>query len=160
MLCSGCKDKVDNLYKLQYELREVKNKIVNTLWKSHKSEKNKNENESVNVSDKASVKKAKNKARENIQCETDEDIKDQVEDEPEDDVYIIESLREKKGNQFLVKWENYPEDKNTWEPRASIPDDILKVCIINKISKLFNFIPSFMKRICQGLVSLLLHRLW
>ena len=134
MLCSGCKDKVDNLYKLQYELREVKNKIVNTLWKSHKSEKNKNENESVNVSDKASVKKTKDKARENIQCDKVEDIKYQIEDEPEDDVYIIESLREKKGNQFLVKLENYPEDENTWEPRESIPDYILQVCVINKIS--------------------------
>ena len=126
---------------------------------SLKSEKNKKENESVNVSDKASVEKGKNKARDNIQCENVEDIKDQVEDEPEDDVYIIESLREKNGNQFLVKWENYPEDENTWEPRASIPDYILQVCVIIKISKLFTCILSFTKRICQGLVNLLLPRL-
>ena len=85
--------------------------------------KTKNGNE--NVSYKASVKKGKN---------TGEDIKDEVKDEPEDDVYIIESLREKKGNQFLVKWENYPEVENTWEPRASIPDYILQVCIIPQIS--------------------------
>jgi len=42
------------------------------------------------------------------------------------DVYIIESLREKKGNNFLVKWENYPEEENTWEPRTAIPGFILK----------------------------------
>merc|ERR1712083_397660 len=42
------------------------------------------------------------------------------------DVFIIESLREKKGNNFLVKWENYPEEENTWEPRAAIPGFILK----------------------------------
>ena len=130
MLCSECKAKVDNLYKLQYELREVKNEIVNTMWKSHKSDKRKNENQSVNVSEKASVKKGKNKAIENIKCGKVEEIKDQVEDESEDDVYIIESLIEKKGNQFLVKWENYPEVENTWEPRASIPDYFLQVCII------------------------------
>ena len=135
-LCSVCKEKVDNLYKLQYELREVKNKIVSTLRKSHKSDKDKNESESLNVPDKVFVKKAKIKTTENLQCEKIE-IKDHVEDKPEDDVYIIESLREKKGKQFLVKWENYPEDDNTWEPRVSIPDYILQVCIINKISKLY-----------------------
>ena len=126
------------------------------MWKSQKSEKNKNENESVNVSDKASVKKGKNKA-----SETGDDIKDEVKDEPGDDVYIIESLREKKGNQFLVKWENYSEDENTWEPRSSIPDNILQVCINNKIFiNIATVLLSFMKMTFQGLVNLLLPRLW
>ena len=44
-------------------------------------------------------------------------------------VYNIESLKEKKGNNFLVKWENYPEEENTWEPRTSIPSFILKVFV-------------------------------
>ena len=150
MLCSRCKDKVDNLYKLQYELREVKNEIVNIFWKSQKT---KNENE--NVSDKASVKKGKNKA-----SETGDDIKDEVKDESGDDVYIIESLREKKGNQFLVKWENYSEDENTWEPRSSIPDNILQVCTKNKIFiNIATVLLSFMKMTFQGLVNLLLPRL-
>ena len=30
-----------------------------------------------------------------------------------DDVYNIESLVEKKGSIYLVKWENYPEDQHT-----------------------------------------------
>ena len=29
------------------------------------------------------------------------------------DVYTIESLVEKKGSNYLVKWENYPENQNT-----------------------------------------------
>ena len=49
---------------------------------------------------------------------------------PKEDVYIIESLREKKDSNFLVKWENYPEEENTWEPRGEIPGFILKVFII------------------------------
>ena len=52
-----------------------------------------------------------------------------VQEDPEDDVYIIESLKEKKGNSFLVKWENYSEEENTWEPRTSIPGFVLKVDI-------------------------------
>jgi len=43
-----------------------------------------------------------------------------------DEVYIIECLREKKGNKYLVKWENYPEKDKTWEPKATIPPLILK----------------------------------
>ena len=45
----------------------------------------------------------------------------------EEDVYNIEALMEKKGSKYLVKWENFPEDQNTWEPKSSIPALILKV---------------------------------
>jgi len=44
----------------------------------------------------------------------------------EEEVYNIEALMEKKGSKFLVKWENYPEDQNTWEPQCLIPDLIIK----------------------------------
>ena len=45
----------------------------------------------------------------------------------QEDVYNIESLIKKKGSKYLVKWENYQEEFNTWEPKASIPEFILKV---------------------------------
>ena len=45
----------------------------------------------------------------------------------EEDVYNVEALMEKKGSKYLVKWENFPEDQNTWEPKSSIPALILKV---------------------------------
>ena len=35
--------------------------------------------------------------------------------------YIIESLVERKGDKYLVKWERYPPEQSTWEPRANIP---------------------------------------
>ena len=43
------------------------------------------------------------------------------------DVYIIESLIKKKGSKYFVKWENYSDELNTWEPAASIPHFIVKV---------------------------------
>ena len=46
-----------------------------------------------------------------------------------EDVYIIESLVKKKGSKYLVKWENYSDELNTWEPAASIPQFIVKVNI-------------------------------
>ena len=68
----------------------------------------------------------------------------------EDDVYNIEALIEKKESNYLVKWENYPEDQNTWEPKSSIPHFIIKVekaiqsiCIYNVIQT-HNF--SIMKK--------------
>ena len=42
-------------------------------------------------------------------------------------VYTIESLVEQKGSTYLVKWENFPESQNTWEPSSVIPPSILKV---------------------------------
>ena len=43
------------------------------------------------------------------------------------DVYIIESLIKKKGSKYFVKWENYSDELNTWEPVASIPHFIVQV---------------------------------
>ena len=45
----------------------------------------------------------------------------------QEDVFNIEALIEKKGSKYLVKWENYTDDQNTWEPRSSIPPFIVKV---------------------------------
>jgi len=43
-----------------------------------------------------------------------------------EEVYIVEALLEKKGSKFLVKWENYSEDWNSWEPRSGLPSFIIK----------------------------------
>ena len=40
--------------------------------------------------------------------------------------FLIESLVWKKGNTFLVKWENFPSNQSTWEPRTNIPKRLLK----------------------------------
>ena len=47
--------------------------------------------------------------------------------EVEEETYNIESLVKKAGSKYLVRWENYSEEYNTWEPRKSIPKFILKV---------------------------------
>ena len=44
-----------------------------------------------------------------------------------DEIYIIEALLEKRGYKYLVKWENYPEPYNSWEPRFSLPKCIVEV---------------------------------
>ena len=48
-------------------------------------------------------------------------------EEPPEKIYIIESLLKKNGSKFLVKWENYPKDYNSWEPRSCIPPNIVQV---------------------------------
>lgn len=54
----------------------------------------------------------------------------------EEDIYTIESLVAKKGSKYLVKWENFPHDQNTWEPRSAIPPFIVKVSNVI-LTKLF-----------------------
>merc|ERR1712060_595471 len=73
--------------------------------------------------------KSKNKAPNDDEGEAKrkkQKVKVDEKNDAEDEVYNIESLKEKSGNKFLVKWENYPEEENTWEPRAAIPGFILK----------------------------------
>ena len=55
------------------------------------------------------------------------EVKDKPREEPPEKIYIIESLLKKNGSKFLVKWENYPKDYNSWEPRSCIPPNIVKV---------------------------------
>ena len=55
------------------------------------------------------------------------DLKFKVNKHSKTEVYIIEYLKEKKGNSFLVKWENRHETENSWEVRRKIPASVLQV---------------------------------
>ena len=57
----------------------------------------------------------------------------------DDEVYNVEALLEKRGYKYLVKWENYPEVYNSWEPRFALPEHIVKVHIYCIFIKRFNF---------------------
>merc|ERR1719233_880772 len=46
--------------------------------------------------------------------------------EEEEAVYNIEALIAKRDGEYLVKWENYPNSENTWEPGSCIPDTIIE----------------------------------
>merc|ERR1712130_874813 len=63
-------------------------------------------------------------------------------EQPEDEeVYNIEALIKKKGSKYLVKWEDYSTEHNTWEPKSSIPDFILQYYEMDP-SRLGNPAPS------------------
>ena len=47
--------------------------------------------------------------------------------EKPDMVYIVESLLEKEGSMYLVKWKSYTNWWNSWEPREGLPQFIVKV---------------------------------
>ena len=128
-LCFKCKPLLDDLFRLQHQLRIKKNEIVKTFKTSQNNscdnfQSNEEPIEDVNdateldldnssskttpiPSNKAVVKEKKSSARKK-------------------DVYNVETLLEKKGNKYLVKWEGYSDKDNTWEPASSIPKHILK----------------------------------
>ena len=62
----------------------------------------------------------------------------------EEDIYTIESLVAKKGSKYLVKWENFPHDQNTWEPRSAIPPFIVKVSDVILTKLFLNLVISYM----------------
>ena len=76
---------------------------------------------------------------------TTDDEKD-TDDEP---VYNIEAILAKAGSTYLVKWENYPDDQNTWEPRSSIPDLVVQVKNTQNNDIYYILYFSIMKRIFQ-----------
>ena len=52
----------------------------------------------------------------------------------EEDIYNIEALVDKKGSKYLVKWENFPHEQNTWEPKSAIPPFIIKVSLLQVLN--------------------------
>jgi len=136
LLCTSCTDLVGDLFRLQHELRGVKNDIVGTFKKAQKSEKKKEvktdtvaKSEPVTKTEtpsKPKVESAKIPEKEKTAKKKKPVQEEQKKEEPVEDIYLIESLKEKKGNKFLVKWENFPDEESTWEPKSSIPDYILQ----------------------------------
>ena len=41
--------------------------------------------------------------------------------------FTIHSLKRRKGDRYLIRWDGYSDEENTRELRASIPEYILKV---------------------------------
>ena len=41
--------------------------------------------------------------------------------------FEIHSIKKRKGERFLIKWEGYSDEENTWEHRSDIPQCVLKV---------------------------------
>jgi hypothetical protein len=140
LLCTECKALVKDVFELQQNLREKKNKIVSMFKKSQKScaingDSIENEN-SIENGDKS--EKTKNKVKRTS-------IKEKKAEEPEEEIFIIEFLKEKKGDQFLVKWEKYSTEWDSWEPSSSIPDHIVKVNIKTNYLKLEKIKRNFEK---------------
>ena len=50
--------------------------------------------------------------------------------------FEIHSIKRRKGDRFLIKWEGYSDEENTWEQRSSIPQYILKVKLMKYLMKL------------------------
>ena len=87
---------------------------IKTVEKTKKVEEATSSNGTKNVE--------KTKQKEVTKPKKVKDKKEEVED-----VYVIESLLKKNGSKYLVKWENYSKEHNTWEPKSSIPANIVQV---------------------------------
>ena len=178
MLCSYCKDLVRDMFRLQREIKTVRNVIVRTF----KNSENNDVDEELSDTDSkpntlvqeigrpirtktnglesieqehCSKKKKKGKIikrdkdcngrtkellnniiyaglRQNgesnkAETEVEKCNEEENDNVPDDEtVYNIEALIDMKDATYLVKWENYPDAENTWEPKYSIPDHILE----------------------------------
>ena len=156
-LCLVCKYLIQTLDRLQNEVIEVKQLIVNLLETESlemnneegtkicpstetQSEKKKIEETKPNCQIEKKKKppqkdkrtSADNKATQNRKTE-DRSKKDSSKVNKadsisaEDKVFYVEALLEKRGYKYLVKWENYPANWNSWEPRFALPQHIVQV---------------------------------
>ena len=120
-----------NLMKSKKE-QDITEKVEN-LEAIKRESQGKTENKEVD--NNASMKEAKSDNTQQAQKtntqkkkkEVNKNMEDKNETDPVEEVYIIESLLKKNGSKFLVKWENYSDEYNSWEPKSSIPANIVKV---------------------------------
>ena len=108
-LCSKCVSLVDDLFRLQYQLRLKKNEIV-AIFKSSK------------IRAETVIKETVVEDKEN-HPNIDTPMTDKVSTK---EVHDIETILKKREDKFLVKWKGLAKDESTWETRNSIPDAILK----------------------------------
>jgi len=144
-LCTICKVRLQNLYRLQKELREEKSGIINVFKESDKVRKDRKIEKNVEqilsemrnarkLGDKSKKKKSlfKNKSDSLLDYNTEQPDKDKISKKtPEQNKsnlkrFEIHSIKKRKGERFLIKWDGYSDEENTWEQRASIPQYILK----------------------------------
>lgn len=108
-LCSKCVSLVDDLFRLQYQLRLKKNEIV-AIYKSSK------------IRAEKVIKEAVVNNKENLP-NIDATVTDKVSTK---EVHDIETILKRREDKFLVKWKGLSNDESTWETRNSIPDVIFK----------------------------------
>ena len=135
-LCFKCKNSVLELDLLQQKIVGVKMSILHKMKKKKEKHPSKTNSEYHKIKEEVFTDKFK-KARQSFGMTDVEraklrnlpaEHKIQVKKHSRTGVvFIIESLKEKKGGKYLVKWENYPEDESTWESRSTIPAKILQV---------------------------------
>ena len=111
-LCAVCTYLVTTLDKLETEGLTLKNLILSLLG-----------NECQEIHDDESLDGGSLGSENGMESK----IETNNEDDDEEEVPVVESLLEKRGYKYLVKWENYPEAYNRWEPRFSLPKFIVKV---------------------------------
>ena len=45
----------------------------------------------------------------------------------EEDIYEVEKILHQNGDQYLIKWVNYPDSENTWEPEENLLPNCAKL---------------------------------
>lgn len=64
--------------------------------------------------------------RDDNEEDSDDDQADDDDDDEQPEEYTVEAIRAKRRNpvtnqvEYLIKWENYPESDNTWEPKENL----------------------------------------
>ena len=152
-LCTICKVKLQNLYRLQKELREEKSQIISIFKESQNVRKERKIDKNVNqiIKEMKNIKQKQEQSRNNLKKKMFKNKSDSLLDystqkegklkpqkqktpqkTPEQNKsnikrFTIQSLKRRKGDRYLIKWDGFSDEENTWEMRSAIPEYILKV---------------------------------
>ena len=143
ILCTVCKDIVAILDKLQSEVVKVKSSIISML-KNNKHIEKKNVDQQVKAeaiyqtivgkwrtgeSGNSQICQGNTQTRNVADTNAIEQSRPKVGDNKieQKGKEKVESLLEKRGYKYLVKWKNCSEASNSWEARFALPQLIVKV---------------------------------
>jgi hypothetical protein len=120
---------VNNIDAYKTLIEAYENNFSDVLIQDKKlDERNKLKNQIEELNNSKAKKASETKSgKVYVKKKTKEEPKAKQTSQDKEDIYIIESLFKKKGSKYFVKWDNYSDEFNTWEPKASIPEFIVKV---------------------------------